>query len=126
MNGEPHFNVGRLVVPYHSELTFNFSFLFQGTGSAGATVRIYIEQFEPDVSKHDVDAQIALKPLIGLFLFCFSVDLKMSVMSLVMIFILVSCYRSCIVCIKAEGVYREGEAHCHYMREKNYSVTWSL
>lgn len=37
----------------------------QGTGSAGATVRIYIEQFEPDVSKHDVDAQIALKPLIG-------------------------------------------------------------
>ncbi|WZZ32290.1 hypothetical protein YC2023_015691 [Brassica napus] len=34
-----------------------------GTGSAGPTVRIYIEQFEPDpdVSKHDVDAQIALK-----------------------------------------------------------------
>ncbi|XP_048623024.1 phosphoglucomutase, chloroplastic isoform X2 [Brassica napus] len=39
-----------------------------GTGSAGATVRIYIEQFEPDVSKHDVDAQIALKPLIDLAL----------------------------------------------------------
>ena len=37
----------------------------QGTGSAGATVRVYIEQFEPDVSKHDVDAQMALKPLIG-------------------------------------------------------------
>ncbi|KAH1230773.1 Phosphoglucomutase, chloroplastic [Glycine max] len=37
-----------------------------GTGSAGATVRVYIEQFEPDVSKHDVDAQIALKPLIDL------------------------------------------------------------
>lgn len=39
--------------------------ILQGTGSAGATVRIYIEQFEPDVSKHDMDAQIALKPLIG-------------------------------------------------------------
>lgn len=48
-----------------------FFFWFQGTGSAGATVRIYIEQFEPDVSKHDVDAQIALKPLIGSFLFFF-------------------------------------------------------
>lgn len=39
-----------------------------GTGSAGATVRIYIEQFESDVSKHDLDAQIALKPLIELAL----------------------------------------------------------
>nr|CAB64725.1 phosphoglucomutase [Arabidopsis thaliana] len=43
-------------------------FRLSGTGSAGATVRIYIEQFEPDVSKHDVDAQIALKPLIDLAL----------------------------------------------------------
>lgn len=40
----------------------------QGTGSAGATIRIYIEQFEPDSSKHDLDAQIALKPLIGEFI----------------------------------------------------------
>lgn len=37
----------------------------QGTGSAGATIRVYIEQFEPDVSKHKMDAQTALKPLIG-------------------------------------------------------------
>ncbi|WCJ36567.1 phosphoglucomutase [Euphorbia peplus] len=43
-------------------------FRLSGTGSAGATVRIYIEQFEPDASKHDVDAQIALKPLIDLAL----------------------------------------------------------
>ncbi|KAF6155496.1 hypothetical protein GIB67_017851 [Kingdonia uniflora] len=43
-------------------------FRLSGTGSAGATVRIYIEQFEPDVSKHDLDAQIALKPLIDLAL----------------------------------------------------------
>ncbi|BBN69804.1 phosphoglucomutase [Prunus dulcis] len=40
-----------------------------GTGSAGATVRIYIEQYEPDASKHDADAQTALKPLIDLALF---------------------------------------------------------
>lgn len=43
-------------------------FRLSGTGSAGATVRVYIEQFEPDVSKHDIDAQTALKPLIGLAL----------------------------------------------------------
>ncbi|CAA0835544.1 Phosphoglucomutase- chloroplastic [Striga hermonthica] len=43
-------------------------FRLSGTGSAGATVRIYIEQFEPDASKHDVDAQTALKPLIDLAL----------------------------------------------------------
>ncbi|KAK1274289.1 hypothetical protein QJS04_geneDACA022277 [Acorus gramineus] len=39
-------------------------FRLSGTGSSGATVRIYIEQFEPDVSQHDMDAQTALKPLI--------------------------------------------------------------
>ncbi|XP_028089400.1 phosphoglucomutase, chloroplastic isoform X2 [Camellia sinensis] len=43
-------------------------FRLSGTGSAGATVRMYIEQFEPDVSKHDMDAQTALKPLIDLAL----------------------------------------------------------
>ncbi|KAJ6761268.1 PHOSPHOHEXOMUTASE FAMILY MEMBER [Salix purpurea] len=43
-------------------------FRLSGTGSAGATVRIYIEQYEPDVSKHEMDAQIALKPLIDLAL----------------------------------------------------------
>ncbi|TYJ07163.1 hypothetical protein E1A91_A12G285300v1 [Gossypium mustelinum] len=43
-------------------------FRLSGTGSAGATVRIYIEQFEPDASKHDMDAQVALKPLIDLAL----------------------------------------------------------
>uniref|UniRef100_A0A0E0EWF3 phosphoglucomutase (alpha-D-glucose-1,6-bisphosphate-dependent) n=1 Tax=Oryza meridionalis TaxID=40149 RepID=A0A0E0EWF3_9ORYZ len=43
-------------------------FRLSGTGSAGATIRIYIEQFESDASKHDLDAQIALKPLIDLAL----------------------------------------------------------
>ncbi|KAF0922373.1 hypothetical protein E2562_033513 [Oryza meyeriana var. granulata] len=37
---------------------------FEGTGSAGATIRVYNEQFESDASKHDLDAQIALRPLI--------------------------------------------------------------
>ncbi|GJN20521.1 hypothetical protein PR202_gb07910 [Eleusine coracana subsp. coracana] len=41
-------------------------FRLSGTGSAGATVRVYIEQFESDASKHGLDAQTALKPLIGL------------------------------------------------------------
>ncbi|KAK1304620.1 hypothetical protein QJS10_CPB11g00755 [Acorus calamus] len=43
-------------------------FRLSGTGSSGATVRIYIEKFEPDVSKHDMDAQTALKPLIDMAL----------------------------------------------------------
>ncbi|RAL50909.1 unnamed protein product [Cuscuta campestris] len=43
-------------------------FRLSGTGSAGATVRMYIEQFEPDASKHNVDAQTALQPLIDLAL----------------------------------------------------------
>ncbi|CAM6106449.1 unnamed protein product [Calypogeia fissa] len=43
-------------------------FRLSGTGSAGATIRIYIEQYEPDTSKHDLDAQVALKPLIDIAL----------------------------------------------------------
>jgi phosphoglucomutase len=35
-----------------------------GTGTSGATVRVYIESYEPDVSKQDMDAQDALRPLI--------------------------------------------------------------
>ncbi|KAL3521477.1 hypothetical protein ACH5RR_019626 [Cinchona calisaya] len=38
----------------------------QGYWLCWATVRLYIEQFEPDVSKHNLDAQAALKPLIVL------------------------------------------------------------
>ena len=50
-------------------------YVLQGTGSAGATIRIYIEQFEPDASKHDMDAQVALKPLIGTFVIMFCIPL---------------------------------------------------
>lgn len=43
-------------------------FRLSGTGSAGATVRLYVEQYEPDSSKHGLDAQDALKPLIDVAL----------------------------------------------------------
>ena len=35
-----------------------------GTGTAGATLRIYLEAYEPDPGKHDRDPQVALRPLI--------------------------------------------------------------
>jgi len=35
-----------------------------GTGTAGATLRVYLESFEPDPAKHGQDPQAALAPLI--------------------------------------------------------------
>ncbi|KAL6501460.1 hypothetical protein OROGR_026593 [Orobanche gracilis] len=49
----------RFVFTDRSRIIFRLS----GTGLAGATVCIYIKQFEPDAAKHNVDAQTALKPL---------------------------------------------------------------
>ena len=40
-------------------------FRLSGTGTSGATIRIYVERFEPDPSKHDIDPQIALADLIA-------------------------------------------------------------
>jgi phosphoglucomutase len=40
-------------------------FRLSGTGTAGATLRIYIEGFESDAARHDADAQTALAPLIA-------------------------------------------------------------
>lgn len=37
-----------------------------GTGTAGATLRVYIERFEPDVARHDTETQAALSDLISL------------------------------------------------------------
>ena len=37
-----------------------------GTGTAGATLRIYIERFEPDVARQDLETQAALGDLIDL------------------------------------------------------------
>jgi phosphoglucomutase len=39
-------------------------FRLSGTGTEGATLRIYLEAFEPDVSKHHLDAQVALAEMI--------------------------------------------------------------
>ena len=39
-------------------------FRLSGTGTVGATLRIYLERYERDVSKHDQDAQLALSELI--------------------------------------------------------------
>ncbi|MBL6985609.1 MAG: alpha-D-glucose phosphate-specific phosphoglucomutase [Methylobacter sp.] len=41
-------------------------FRLSGTGTVGATLRIYLERFEADASKHDQDAQSALAELINL------------------------------------------------------------
>ncbi|MBK1690261.1 alpha-D-glucose phosphate-specific phosphoglucomutase [Rubrivivax gelatinosus] len=37
-----------------------------GTGTSGATLRVYIERFEPDPARHGLDPQTALAPLITL------------------------------------------------------------
>src|SRR5262245_44442228 len=37
-----------------------------GTGTAGATLRVYIERYESDPSKHGLETQSALAPLIAL------------------------------------------------------------
>jgi phosphoglucomutase len=41
-------------------------FRVSGTGTVGATLRIYLEKFEKDASNHDQDAQIALAELIDI------------------------------------------------------------
>jgi phosphoglucomutase len=41
-------------------------FRLSGTGTEGATLRIYLEAFEPDVARHGQDAQVALAELIGI------------------------------------------------------------
>ncbi|MGZ8190023.1 MAG: alpha-D-glucose phosphate-specific phosphoglucomutase [Methylococcaceae bacterium] len=41
-------------------------FRLSGTGTVGATLRIYLEKFEPDANKHDQEAQVALAELIEL------------------------------------------------------------
>jgi phosphoglucomutase len=41
-------------------------FRLSGTGTKGATLRLYLESYEPDASKHDRDTQEALAPLIAI------------------------------------------------------------
>jgi phosphoglucomutase len=39
-------------------------FRLSGTGTEGATLRVYLERFEPDPARQDVETQAALQPLI--------------------------------------------------------------
>ncbi|NEZ60690.1 alpha-D-glucose phosphate-specific phosphoglucomutase [Adonisia turfae] len=41
-------------------------FRLSGTGTKGATLRLYVENYEPDAANHDIDTQKALAPLIQL------------------------------------------------------------
>ncbi len=43
-------------------------FRLSGTGTEGATLRIYLEAFEPDMARHDLDAQDALAEMIRIAL----------------------------------------------------------
>jgi phosphoglucomutase len=52
----------RIIFTDGSRIVFRLS----GTGTGGATLRIYLESFEPDVSKHHLDAQQLLASLIGI------------------------------------------------------------
>jgi phosphoglucomutase len=54
----------RIIFTDGSRIVFRLS----GTGTGGATLRIYLESFEPDVSKHHLDAQKALATLISIAL----------------------------------------------------------
>ena len=52
----------RIILNDGSRVVFRLS----GTGTEGATLRVYLERHEPDASRHDVEAQTALQPLIAL------------------------------------------------------------
>ncbi|HUV33246.1 MAG TPA: alpha-D-glucose phosphate-specific phosphoglucomutase, partial [Devosiaceae bacterium] len=40
-------------------------FRLSGTGTEGATLRVYLERFEPDPAQHDLDPQQALAGVIA-------------------------------------------------------------
>lgn len=52
-----------LAFEYSNGDTARVVFRLSGTGSAGATIRMYLEKFEPDTTKHDEAAPVALKTL---------------------------------------------------------------
>lgn len=54
----------RILFKCGSRIVFRLS----GTGTEGATLRIYLEAFEPDVQNHHLDAQIALSEMIQIAL----------------------------------------------------------
>jgi len=52
----------RILFECGSRIVFRLS----GTGTEGATIRIYLESFEADTSKHHLDAQVALAEMISI------------------------------------------------------------
>ena len=52
----------RIIFENGSRIVFRLS----GTGTEGATLRIYLERYEPDATQHGHDPQVALKDLIEL------------------------------------------------------------
>ena len=52
----------RIIFESGSRIVFRLS----GTGTEGATLRVYLERYEPDVAEHGVPTQTALAPLIAL------------------------------------------------------------
>ena len=52
----------RILMDGGSRIVFRLS----GTGTDGATLRVYLERYEPDVALHSVPTQTALAPLITL------------------------------------------------------------
>lgn len=54
----------RILFACGSRIVFRLS----GTGTEGATLRIYLEAFEPDINKHHLDAQLALHEMIQIAL----------------------------------------------------------
>ena len=41
-------------------------FRLSGTGTAGATLRVYVERFEADIAHHGLETGVALKDLVHL------------------------------------------------------------
>jgi phosphoglucomutase len=52
----------RIIMTDGSRIVFRLS----GTGTEGATVRLYLERYEADASRHDIDTQEALAALIAI------------------------------------------------------------
>ena len=63
IDGSLSLNQGiRILFTCGSRIIFRLS----GTGTSGGTIRIYLESYQPDIAKHHLDAQVALKELIDI------------------------------------------------------------
>ena len=52
----------RIIMTDGSRIVFRLS----GTGTEGATIRVYLERYEADASRHDLETQAALSDLIAI------------------------------------------------------------